>query len=160
MPIWIGATNYPDKVDEAVKRAGRFDIKLVFSPPINEQERKDIFNCHLKKLKYPTKVDINSKEFKEILNLTIDYTQAEIEFIVSKAASLYMRKKEKHFNYQNLLEAIQYVKRRDSEEINNMIKIAIDECNDLEFLSKEVYQKYATKSNSLETPITDDIFYK
>lgn len=156
--IWIGATNYPNKLDEALKRTGRFDIKIVFSPPINEKERKDIFECHINKIKYPKKIDIDSKEFKEILDLTKGYTQAEIEAIVLKATSLYIRKNEEYLDYENLIDAIKYIKRRDSEEIENMIKIAIDECNDLEFLSQELYERYLNKSKSTNNEITNDIF--
>ena len=46
--IWIGATNYPNKIDEALKRAGRFDKKIPFFAPTDE-ERAEVFKIHLKK---------------------------------------------------------------------------------------------------------------
>ena len=38
--IWIAATNYPNKIDEALKRAGRFDKKIPFFAPADKAEER------------------------------------------------------------------------------------------------------------------------
>lgn len=44
--IVIGATNRPEALDPAIKRAGRFDLEIEILPP-NEQDRKKIFEISL-----------------------------------------------------------------------------------------------------------------
>ncbi|MBQ3421602.1 MAG: ATP-binding protein, partial [Romboutsia sp.] len=136
--IWIAATNYPNKMDEALKRAGRFDIKLVFTPPLNENEIIEVINCQLSKIKFPNDIDITSNEFKLILEELSGYTQAEIESVIVKAISLCTRRKTNILTYNEINEGIKYIKRADNENIKEMLKIAINECNDLEFLPDEL----------------------
>ena len=54
--IWIAATNYPDKMDEAFKRVGRLDKKIPFFAP-SSIEREAVFKIHLKKARFPNKRD-------------------------------------------------------------------------------------------------------
>lgn len=44
--LWIGASNFPDKLDPAMKRAGRFDLALPFLLP-EEQSRAEILRVIL-----------------------------------------------------------------------------------------------------------------
>lgn len=44
--LWIGASNFPDKLDPAMKRAGRFDLVLPFLLP-DEESRREILRVIL-----------------------------------------------------------------------------------------------------------------
>lgn len=127
--IFVGATNYPNKIDEALKRSGRFDKKIPFLLPTSE-ERKATFKVHLKKL--------NKKELKydylEFANLTENYSQAEIENICVKALELARRDKRKTIAEEDVLKAIEYIIPAKNENIKEMTELAIAECNDRELL--------------------------
>ena len=56
--ILMAATNRADILDKALMRAGRFDRQIHLElPDINE--RKEIFNVHLKPIKLETNLDID-----------------------------------------------------------------------------------------------------
>ena len=135
--IWIGAANYPNKIDEALKRTGRFDKKMPFLPP-NKEDRIKVMKVHLNKAKYGN--NITEKEF-EILSDRIDgYTQAEIEGIITKALELVIRQRKKEITFEDLEYATELMVTAKNDKIDEMTKIAIDECNDLEFMPEE-YRK-------------------
>ncbi len=127
--IFIGASNYPNKLDEALKRAGRFDKKIPFLPP-EKEERKIVFQIHLKKGKYPYEV----KSFDLLADKTEGYTPAEIENVVIKALEVAKRKKLPKIQDDTLLYAIDCVFSAQNSRIKEMTELAINECNDLEFL--------------------------
>jgi len=134
--LWLGATNYPNKMDEALKRAGRFDKKIPFLPPTKE-ERINVFDIHLNKNGYPYEV-----KNKEALGaLTEGYTQAEIENVVVKALEVAHRKKLPVITDDTLTYAIDCMITSKNERITEMTNIALDECNDKEFLPTHYKQK-------------------
>jgi len=57
--MWIGATNRPDLMDEALLREGRFDEKIPFFPP-NWKERSEILKAILHKMEVQAKI-LNEK---------------------------------------------------------------------------------------------------
>jgi transitional endoplasmic reticulum ATPase len=130
--LWIGATNYPNKLDEALKRAGRFDKKIPFLPPTKE-ERIKVFKIHLDKNQYPYQV----KDFSVLADKTDMYTQAEIENVIVKALEIAKRKKLKVITDDTILYAIDCIKSSQNEKVKEMTDIAISECNDREFLPKQ-----------------------
>lgn len=130
--IFIGAANYPNKLDEALKRAGRFDKKIPFLPP-SKKERVDVFKIHLNKSKYP----YNVTNYELLAEKTEKYTQAEIENVVIKALELAKRKKINVIDNNILLYAIDCMFSAQNDKIQEMTDLAIDECNDLEFLPPE-----------------------
>ena len=78
--IFIAATNRPDLIDPALKRAGRFDKKIpILLPDVNE--RADIFRIIIKKYGFETNVE----DFMPFAGSTENYTGAEIETVVRKA---------------------------------------------------------------------------
>lgn len=83
----IGATNKPEMIDEAVKRAGRLD-RNIFVPPPDEAAREAMFVKMLSNR--PREKDINVEMFA---NKTENYTASEIKNIIDTAA--YIAKKEK-----------------------------------------------------------------
>lgn len=146
--IFIAATNYPNKLDEALKRAGRFDIKLVFTPPVNIDEIDEVLDTHLNFISYPVAIEKSNPSYRTLLNKLDGYSQAEIEAVVVKALSLARRRKNGAITVKLLLEATDYVKKSlNNEETKKMIKIAIEECSDLEFLSKEMLDKYYNEND-------------
>lgn len=128
--IWIAATNYPNNVDEALKRPGRFDKKIPFFAPTKE-ERAAVFKLHLSKSKMITggSVDIN-----KLAEMTDGYTQAEIEAIVVKALELAKRARKQVITQDDLDRALSYMLSNQNEKIREMEDIALKECNDQEFI--------------------------
>ncbi|MBK8807166.1 MAG: ATP-binding protein [Bacteroidales bacterium] len=81
--LWIGASNRPDLIDAALKRPGRFDLKIPFLPQ-NADERKETFARYLFDEKIPElSSNISDIEWEEIKKSTDGYTGAEIEEIVN-----------------------------------------------------------------------------
>lgn len=137
--IWIGATNYPNMLDEALKRPGRFDKKIPFFPP-EKDERELIFNLHLKK----HKISINGQVISQtdFITKTEGYSQAEIENVVIKVVELMHRKKTHEISVELLNQALDSITSSKSREtIKEMIDIALEECNDKEFIPKKYRDK-------------------
>jgi len=83
--VVIGATNRPDIIDPALLRPGRFD-ELIMVPVPDKESRRKIFDVHLKKV--PLGADIN---IEELIDLTDQYTGADIAAVVRKAGRLALR---------------------------------------------------------------------
>ena len=75
----VATSNYPEKLDPAFIRAGRFDGRLPFLYP-DEQARRDIFEIHIK---LKRKLKLNGS-LDEIVKLTNFYSGAEIETLVER----------------------------------------------------------------------------
>ena len=78
--IFIAATNRPDLLDPALKRAGRFDKKIPILIP-SSSERAEIFKTLIKKYKFETDIG----DFSEFAEATAGYTGAELETVLRKA---------------------------------------------------------------------------
>lgn len=135
--IWLGATNYPNKIDEALKRSGRFDKKIPFFAPSSE-EREAVFKIHLRKTKFNLSDDIDTKVLAE---KTEGYTQAEIENIVVKSLELTMRHHKEEISMDELNLALEYMLSAQNNRIKEMEDIALIECNDLEFLPEKYRER-------------------
>ena len=81
--IFIAATNRPDLLDPALKRAGRFDKKIPVLIP-SAAERSDIFKVLIRKYDYKTDIT----DFTEFAQNTPGYTGAELETVLRKAYEL------------------------------------------------------------------------
>lgn len=136
--IWIGACNYPNKIDEALKRTGRFDKKMPFLPP-NKEDRIKVMKVHLNRAKYGN--NITEKQFEILAEKTTDYTQAEIEGIVTKALELVIRQRKKEITFEEMQYATELIVTAKNDKIAEMTEIAIKECNDLEFMPEEYKKK-------------------
>jgi len=70
--FYIAATNKIEDVDDAVKRAGRFD-KIINCKKPNYKEIKDIFEIHKRKAEYIAKKELFTKlDYSEFVNLMYD----------------------------------------------------------------------------------------
>jgi cell division protease FtsH len=98
--IILAATNRADVLDSALMRAGRFDRQIyVDMPDLNE--RKEIFQVHLKPLKLAENLDIDflSKQ-------TPGFSGADIANLCNEAALIAARKDKKQVEKQDFLDAV------------------------------------------------------
>ncbi|MFF2532213.1 ATP-binding protein [Brevibacillus sp. NPDC058079] len=138
--LWVGATNYPNKLDEALKRAGRFDKKIPFFSP-TEEERVAVFEYHFHKTGFPCEI----QDFRSFGKETEGYTQAEIENVVVKTLELAKRKKRNVIDDALVAQAMDCIISTQNGRIQEMIDIALEECNDMEFLPEEYKAKVKEK---------------
>lgn len=98
--IILAATNRADVLDSALMRAGRFDRQIyVDMPDLNE--RKEIFQVHLKPLKLAKEIDVDflSKQ-------TPGFSGADIANLCNEAALIAARKNKKEVEKQDFLDAV------------------------------------------------------
>ena len=98
--IILAATNRADVLDSALMRAGRFDLQIyVDMPDINE--RKEIFQVHLKPLKLEEGLDIDF-----LAKQTPGFSGADIANLCNEAALIAARKEKKKVAKQDFLDAV------------------------------------------------------
>ncbi|MCH2223451.1 MAG: ATP-dependent zinc metalloprotease FtsH [Crocinitomicaceae bacterium] len=98
--IILAATNRADVLDSALMRAGRFDRQIyVDMPDLNE--RREIFQVHLKPLKLDKGIDI---EF--LSKQTPGFSGADIANLCNEAALIAARKNKKQVEKQDFLDAV------------------------------------------------------
>ena len=98
--IILAATNRADVLDNALLRAGRFDRQIhVDMPDLNE--RKEIFEVHLKPIKLHTEIDV---EF--LAKQTPGFSGADIANLCNEAALIAARKEKKDVEKQDFLDAV------------------------------------------------------
>lgn len=98
--IIMAATNRADVLDNALLRPGRFDRQIyVDMPDINE--RKEIFNVHLKPIKLEDNIDINF-----LAKQTPGFSGADIANLCNEAALIAARKGHESVTKQDFLDAV------------------------------------------------------
>jgi len=98
--IVLAATNRSDVLDKALMRAGRFDRQIyVDLPDLNE--RKEIFEVHLKPLKVDRKLDVSF-----LAKQTPGFSGADIANVCNESALIAARKKKKKVDRQDFLDAV------------------------------------------------------
>ena len=85
----IGATNMPNKIDEAMLRAGRLEKKFYIGPP-DKEARKAMFEINLKDRYVDLGIDYDT-----LATLTENYVSADIKLIVDEAARKAWKSKSK-----------------------------------------------------------------
>ena len=98
--IILAATNRADVLDAALLRAGRFDRQIHVELP-DLQERKEIFQVHLRPLKLDETVDIDflSKQ-------TPGFSGADIANVCNEAALIAARSSRKKIGKQDFMDAV------------------------------------------------------
>ena len=81
--MFIGATNRPSVMDEALMRPGRFGRQIVFRLPTRE-DRKDIASLYFDKHQHDAALDTPSRR-DEFARITEGYSPADIEQVLSLA---------------------------------------------------------------------------
>lgn len=144
--IFIAATNRPDLIDPALKRAGRFDKKIPILLP-DAQERADIFRIIIKKYGF----DSNVEDFKPFAEGTENYTGAEIETVVRKAYELANEDETDGNMLTAEILGLAIDKCRPStQQIQFMTMLAIEECDDKDLLPEKYQNLLDTKNLSIE----------
>lgn len=136
--VWIAATNYPNNLDEALKRTGRLDKKMPFLPP-DRDDRKKVLEIYLNKARIGH--NISDIEMGRIADETEGYTQAEIEGITVKTVEVASRKRLTRITVDELNFAMDCVSKSSSAKLEEMVDLAIKECNDLEFLPEKYRER-------------------
>lgn len=128
--IFIAATNRPDLLDAALKRAGRFDKKIPILLP-EAPERAEIFKIMIKKYGFDTDIT----DFLPFAGQTENYTGAEIETVVRKAYELANEDDIEGTVVTSgiLNEAIQRC-RPSTQQVEYMTMLAVKECDDKDLL--------------------------
>lgn len=128
--IFIAATNRPDLIDAALKRAGRFDKKIPILLP-EEKEREEIFKIMMNKYKFEYKIE----DFKPFAQLSENYTGAEIETVVRKAYELANEDDlEGTVITQEILHVALERCKPSTAQVEFMTQLALEECEDLDLL--------------------------
>lgn len=98
--IVVAATNRADVLDKALMRAGRFDRQIYVDLP-DKNERKQIFDVHVKPLKLAKDVDLDflSKQ-------TPGFSGADIANVCNESALVAARKSKKSVHHQDFLDAV------------------------------------------------------
>ena len=98
--ITLAATNRADMLDSALLRAGRFDRQIhVDLPDLNE--RKEVFNVHLKPLKLDETVDVDF-----LARQTPGFSGADIANVCNEAALIAARFNREKVGKQDFLDAV------------------------------------------------------
>lgn len=98
--IILAATNRADILDKALLRAGRFDRQIHVGLP-DLQERKEIFNVHLRPLKKGEDLDVDF-----LAKQTPGFSGADIANVCNEAALIAARKNKDVVEKQDFLDAV------------------------------------------------------
>ena len=98
--IILAATNRADILDKALLRAGRFDRQIHVDLP-DIQERKEIFNVHLRPIKIDESVDVDF-----LAKQTPGFSGADIANVCNEAALIAARKSKEFVDRQDFLDAV------------------------------------------------------
>jgi ATP-dependent Zn protease len=102
--FFVGATNRPSVLDEAVTRPGRFGRQIIFRMPMRE-DRKDIADLYFGKKNHDPELDLPSRR-EEFARITEGYSPAMIEQATSMALMYAFEDGRSHFTWRDLREAM------------------------------------------------------
>jgi ATP-dependent Zn protease len=102
--FFVGATNRPSVLDEAVTRPGRFGRQIIFRMPMRE-DRKDIADLYFGKKNHDPELDMPSRR-EEFARITEGYSPAMIEQATSMALMYAFEDGRSHFTWRDLREAM------------------------------------------------------
>lgn len=140
----LAATNFPERLDDALMRSGRFSRQITIDPP-NEHARRMLCEHYFGKVKLPLK-DI---DYDDITQLTPGFTPADIQELANESGILALRAKSKSIEKDNVDEAINKtitkdVRKPDKAEILKIV--ALHECGHVlaEFLYNDKFSLKVT----------------
>jgi transitional endoplasmic reticulum ATPase len=76
----IAMTNFPEKIDEAILRAGRLDIKI-YVPPPDFEARKAMFELYLKDIPKEFGID-----YEQLAGSTENYVSSDIKLVIEEVS--------------------------------------------------------------------------
>jgi transitional endoplasmic reticulum ATPase len=133
--LFIAATNRPDLMDAAMKRAGRFDVKVPVMAP-DAAERADILRVQVGNI-FPAGAVAGIGTIYEVLaDDMVDYTGAEIELVVTKALNIWSKKKagDATKTIANCLSEAHGLIIPTTQDLGRMSRLALENCSDLELV--------------------------
>ncbi|SCP06284.1 AAA family ATPase, putative [Plasmodium ovale] len=110
--ILIGATNYINKIDLALRRSGRFDKDIEINVP-NLKDRISILKKKLLKINHT----ISKKKIKEIADMCQSFTCSDINALIN--VSMYLNLKENNVISRNKLKKSIRVTKRNCKKENS-----------------------------------------
>jgi len=163
--LWIGITNYPQNLDAALARAGRFDVVVAFVPP---SKSEIVALIELYSVKYGLSVSYAGiaamRGIDEIAASLAGYTNAEIENVARKSRQLNAQGMDFTDSWQ---EAIARV-RSNTRGVLEMTNAALLAVNDSDLLPSEYIAQWrrvtqqetlpAQKSGSLKSADNKSLF--
>jgi ATP-dependent Zn protease len=102
--LFVGATNRPQVLDEAVTRPGRFGRQIIFRMPTKE-DRKDIAELYFSRKKHDTEMDTPARR-DEFARVTDGYSPAMIEQATSLALMYAFEDGRDAFNWRDMRESM------------------------------------------------------
>jgi ATP-dependent Zn protease len=102
--LFIGATNRPSVLDEALTRPGRFGRQIVFRLPTRD-DRKDIAALYFDKKQHDPSLDTPSRR-DEFARITEGYSPADIEQVLSLALLYAFNDGRQSFGWKDIREAM------------------------------------------------------
>lgn len=101
----LAATNFPERLDSALMRSGRFGRQITIDYP-DDYERLDLIKYYCSKLNFKLN---DSVTYAEITDLTKGLTPADIKEIINEACILAIRHKNTEISLDEINEAINKV---------------------------------------------------
>jgi ATP-dependent Zn protease len=102
--LFVGATNRPSVLDEAVTRPGRFGRQIIFRMPTKD-DRKDIADLYYSRKKHDPQLDTSARR-DEFARVTDGYSPAMIEQALSLALMYAFEDGRDAFTWRDLREAM------------------------------------------------------
>ncbi len=147
--VFLSATNKPEDIDFALKRTGRFDVKIPILPPTPD-ETPGAFIGALKK--EAIQHNISPEQLKDLTmnesswDSSHNLVGSDISAIVRKAYAIAQDAGKDIVEFSHLEEASALIK-PSTQDIAGMIASAIRECNDLSLIHS-FYRKESPKTKS------------
>ncbi|MEM4367122.1 MAG: CDC48 family AAA ATPase [Candidatus Anstonellales archaeon] len=116
--VVIAASNRPDIIDSALKRAGRFD-RMIEVPMPDVETRKEILKVHMKNM--PVSKDVN---IAELAKETEGFSGADLENLVREAGMFALRQDAEIVNSKHFEHALKTIKPSVSNEDRKSIERA------------------------------------
>lgn len=142
--IVLGATNRPDSLDSALRRAGRFDREILLSVP-DEEQRCSILKTMTATLKLQNGEDFN---YRELAKLTPGFVGADLKSLVTAAGISAIKR---IFESLSEIEEEQLLKSDNMDVDGELAQINFDNKSEAEKLS--TIQKFLDKHPS---PLTEE----
>lgn len=154
--IFIIATNYEERIDKAIKRAGRIDNKFLVLPPCKDARKKILETMDLKRV-------IPENLTKYILNKTALYTYTELKKLIKDIIKRNIQNKEQLENIINepSISLLSYAEKIGINEDEKTVQKPIKEFLSLVYLKCEVYhskEKCYNDFNDLEIEVLVKFF--
>ncbi|CAD8057759.1 unnamed protein product [Paramecium sonneborni] len=149
--VFIGATNRPQELDDAIKR--RFQ-KKIYIPLPNKEGRLSYFeNLIIKEAKEGKKIQMNTSELQTLVELTKGYSGADIRNLSREACMYSIRDAAKMYTIKNLkLDQIRATTIDDFKRALQIVKPTVNQ-NDLKDYLKwnQQFGSYNYDADNLDT---------